>query len=109
MTVASLEQGPKQSDCYIGFTLSSTTTKYLASLEPASHCQGLEFAAEGNTADPCFRLCVGQQKSKKSKSVADVPGGSGGRCHWPCQGCFITNLKEADVRSSGFEVQHLIL
>lgn len=78
--------------------------KCFDSLVRAPHCQELEFAAEGNTADPCFLLRVGKRKSKKSESIADVPGGSGGQCHWPYQACVIMNLREADVRSSGFEV-----
>lgn len=95
---------PNNQSYYLA-TLSPTTGKCPALLIPASCCQGLEFAAQGNTADPCFLLRVGQRKSKKSKPIADVLGGPGGRCYWPCQGYVMTNVRDADVRSSGFEVK----
>lgn len=64
----------------------------------------MEFAAEGNTADPCLLLRVGKRKGRKSKPVADVPGGPGGQCRWPSQTCVVTSLREEIIRSSGLEV-----
>ncbi|CBJ31907.1 hypothetical protein Esi_0291_0012 [Ectocarpus siliculosus] len=67
--------------------------------------EGVEFAAEGNTADPCLLLRVGKRKGRKSKPVADVPGGPGGQCRWPSQTCLVTSLREENIRSSGLEVE----
>lgn len=67
------------------------------------YVQGVEFAAEGGTADPCFLLRVGKRKGM-SEPVADVPGGSAGRCGWPSKTGVVTGVTESDVRSSGFEV-----
>lgn len=66
--------------------------------------KGVEFAAEGNSADPYLLLRVGKRKGRKSKPVADVPGGPGGQCRWPSQTCIVTSLTEENIRSSGLEV-----
>lgn len=68
------------------------------------HGQGVEFAAEGGTADPCFLLRVGKRKGK-SDPVADVPGGPGGSCRWAAQTCLVTSVSDTDVRCSGLKVQ----
>ncbi|CAM9719832.1 unnamed protein product [Ectocarpus fasciculatus] len=67
--------------------------------------EGVEFTSEGNTADPCLLLRVGKRKGKKSKPVADVPGGPGGQCRWPSQTCVVTSLTEEKIRSLGLEVE----
>lgn len=66
--------------------------------------QGIEFAAEGSTADPFLLLRVGKKEAKTSP-LADVPGGTGGRCSWPASGALtMKGVTLADLRQSGFEV-----
>ena len=64
----------------------------------------MEFAAKGSTADP-YLLFRAANKSAKTDSVEDIPGGPGGACHWPPGAfCTITEIAEADLLSTGFEV-----
>ncbi|CAM9734397.1 unnamed protein product, partial [Hapterophycus canaliculatus] len=67
--------------------------------------EGVEFAAEGSTADPCFLVKMGSHNSKKSDPVPDVRGGSGGECRWSSEVCSVAGLREVDLRSSGLEVE----
>ncbi|CAM9197834.1 unnamed protein product, partial [Ectocarpus sp. 13 AM-2016] len=85
-------------------TVAPTMEAFDLSVEDAC-AEGVEFAAEGNTADPCLLLRVGKRKGRKSKPVADVPGGPGGHCRWPSQTCVVTSLREESFRSSGLEVE----
>ncbi|CAM9262515.1 unnamed protein product [Ectocarpus sp. 12 AP-2014] len=85
-------------------TVAPTMEAFDLSVEDAC-AEGVEFAAEGNTADPCLLLRVGKRKGRKSKPVADVPGGPGGQCRWPSQTCVVTSLREESIRSSGLEVE----